>query len=304
MGRESFGQRRGNRLIGLLHVPKYAARHSKMLGEQTLFEAMVINLEHREDRRRRVLAECEMALVKANLHSALDPAAARCVLPDSHLEGGELWLLASTIKVLDSASARSDLDWVLILEDDAQFTRDLSQLRLQLESLPPEVIAVRAGYLSAMPRRYRDIPRVRSWGDVPHALRAFVCLRSRARYAVDRLRLEYGEKRRQVPAGSIRNLQWGAHLWAIRPEQAIRIRDDLLSIDEVIDVALIQLIREQPPRYRNLRTSFASQFVSSSDIQDKRYRIEGSRKGSVSLWQRLDRGVRREDFGGDCDLQR
>jgi hypothetical protein len=282
MGRESFGQRWGNRLIGLLHIPKYATRPSTMLGEQALFEAMVINLPCREDRRRRVLAECEKARVTVNICSALDPATARSALPESRRQGGELGLLASTIKVLEFASARSDLDWVLILEDDAQFSRDLSQLRIQLENLPPEVMAVRAGYLSAMPRRYRDIPRVRSWRDIPHALRAFVCLRSRAKYIVDRLRLEYGEKRRRVPAGSIRNLQWGAHLWAIRPEHAIRIRDDLLRLDEAIDVALIQLIREKPSQYRNLRTSFARQYVSASDIQDRRYRIEGARKESDS----------------------
>jgi hypothetical protein len=239
-----------------------------------VFEAWLINLPHREDRLLRAIGGCEKAGVNARVHTALDGQMAREVLPESCLKGGELGLIGSIITALESISKETEFDWVLVIEDDVKFTRDLRALRKELLALPEEVTAVRAGYLPALLRRYSDIPSIRSWKDLPHALQAMVSLRSRAEYLRARVTSEYAEWRRLMPEGSIRNLQWGTHLWAVRPRHAMLMIRDLMRVDAAADHAFIQLIREEPSRYRNLRTSFATQFASSSDIQNRRYRTE------------------------------
>ncbi len=230
---------------------------------------VVINLDSRPDRWRRVQKMCRRHGIEPRRFSAHDGDRARREVVDSPLSPAELGIWSS---YRHAALTECSTDWILILEDDALLLpRFRYHVLADIDAASPEVIAIRMGWLgsfairpSSRPLRYLLKAGHGALSSLPAAVR----------------RLSGLQKILRTP-----NL-WGAHAVLVRRSRVSAFVDHLGPPDAPLDHAFVRLETSLPASFVRSSRNRVWQRIGVSDIQaDRRRRanhedVPGSKHGA------------------------
>lgn len=224
---------------------------SKLFGSAVT--CVVINLEARPDRWKRMGRICRMHGIDPQRFSAHDRERGRAAFPDSSLSPAELGLWSSFVTVI---SQPFDTEWILVLEDDALLLPRFRRRALtEIRRAPADVYAIRMAWLG----RFSWLPG----RSVPTYLGKVA-----RNVALTFIRGVQGLVRRNKRES--KSIPWGAHATLIRRETVDRLIAILNPGTEPLDGALIRLELDPPHHGRRAQWNCAWQWHDSSDIQLER----------------------------------
>lgn len=210
---------------------------------------VVINLDRRPDRWRRMRLLCRLHGITPIRFSAHDRERGRTTFPDSTLGPAELGIWSSFIAVLE---LKVGTEWILVLEDDAVLVPRFRKQALKLIGrASPEVLSIRMGWNGCL-----NWPTGLSFPKYVYGL-------------VLRLRRCFRERRADHSKGADRRSRplYGAQANLIRRKSVSEFRQAIGKAEQALDVVLINLENSHPHQFVRSRRNLAWQWPDRSDIQ-------------------------------------
>lgn len=211
---------------------------------------VVINLDSRPDRWRRIRFICRLHGIVPIRFSAHDRDRGRSTFPDSTLAPAELGIWSSFVAVL---KLELDTEWILVLEDDAVLVPGFRKRALKMiRRSSPHVLSIRMGWNGCL-----------NWSSgLPFPKYLFDLVRRIPRCIWRHLRNCATHEKE----GSLR--LYGSQANLIRRKSASELVEILGNGVESLDVALIDAEKSQPDRFLRSRRNLAWQWPDQSDIQE------------------------------------
>jgi hypothetical protein len=214
-----------------------------------LVTCIVINLDSRPDRWRRVSRMCRLHRITAHRFSAHDRERGRLEFPDSALSPAELGLWSS---IVTAVRQPVDSEWILILEDDAillpRFRRHVLQ---EIENAGKEALAIRLGWVG----RFIWKAQLNFFGYVIRLPKRV------AEAATSRVRIGPLKKIQPIQPRFV-----GAHAFLLRRAAVDQILEALGPGDDPPDVAFLRAEKITPNVFVRSPRNRAWQWPDRSDI--------------------------------------
>lgn len=218
-------------------------------GFSSLVTTLVINLDTRSDRWKRMKRVCRRSGIIPRRFSAHDAARGKETFPDSRLGPSEVGIWSSFVTAVQS---EVDTPWLLILEDDALLRPGFRRaVHSYVETSSPDVATVRLGWLGHF-----------AWRPGVSFPRYLFRMSRGILFNVWR-KIRHRGRTRPEPQALPR---FGAHAVLVRRAQIPLLLSSLGPAEIPLDVALLQAELSTPDVFTLSRRNLAWQWPSPSDI--------------------------------------